>query len=93
VNTFFTHYWSLFIDFIDDFQEIKYKGIPLSLCPAFNTYIDDKINAHMKMESFGETLRNKIQEENQIQPHFDRFLTTIIAHNSNLKKRGENSYT
>jgi hypothetical protein len=89
VNTFFKHYWSLFIDFIDDFQEIKYKGIPLPLFPAFHLYIDDKINAHMKMESFGETLRNKIQEENQIQPHFDRFLNTIMAQNSNVKKEGK----
>ena len=88
MNTFFKHFWSVFIDFINDFQEINYKNIPLPLLSTLQTYIDDEIKSLMKVDSFGDKLRNKIQKENQIQPHFDVFLCKIQNNHSNLTKTG-----
>jgi hypothetical protein len=88
LNTFFKHFWSVFIDFIKDFQDINYKNIPLPLLSTLQTYIDDEIKSLMKVDSFGDKLRNKIQKENQIQPHFDVFLSTIQNNHSNSTKTG-----
>ncbi|MCM3654514.1 CDP-glycerol glycerophosphotransferase family protein [Metabacillus litoralis] len=77
MNIYFQHYWSLFIDFIEDFKEVEYKGIPLPLLSTFQIYIDDKLNYQMKDQSFSKILRNKIQNEYQIQPSFDYYLNSI----------------
>lgn len=85
MNTFFKHYWSLFIDIIEDFSEIKYKNIPLPLLIVLQSYIDDEIRSQMNMDTFGDQLKNKLENENQIQPSFNFFLSTI--NNSNVQHR------
>lgn len=77
MNIFFQHYWSLCIDFIEDFQEISYKGIPLAILSTLHVYIDDELKKQMQQPSFGLYLRNKIQSENQIQPSIDSYLNSL----------------
>ncbi len=84
MNTFFKNYWSLFIDFIKDFQDVKFKEIPLSILSVFHFYLDDDFKRRIGEESFGNILKTKIQYENQMQPNFDVFLSKINKKNSGM---------
>lgn len=77
MNIYYQHYWSQFKDFIEDFKEINYKGIPLPILSTFQVYIDDELKKEMLNPTFGLNLRNHIHNENQIQPHFDYYLNSI----------------
>ncbi|WP_078430391.1 CDP-glycerol glycerophosphotransferase family protein [Alkalihalobacterium alkalinitrilicum] len=81
MNTFYRNYWSLFVQFIEDFYNVKYKNIPLPLLSAFHFYLDDDLKRQMREVSFSKVLRTKIIKENQIQSHFDLYLNNINQHN------------
>ncbi len=84
MNTFFKNYWSLFIDFIKDFQDVKFKEIPLPILSVFHFYLDDDLKRQLREESFGKILKTKIEYENQMQPNFDLFLSKITKKNSEM---------
>jgi len=74
---YLNHYWSLFLDFINAFQDLTYNDIPLPLLCNFYQYIDDNLKEEMMKPGFKEYLCNKELTEDQIQPHFERFLNPI----------------
>lgn len=89
MNTFFQNYWSLFLDFIVDFQKVTYKGIPLPLLSTFQGYLDDEIKLQMTQPEFRLCLKNNIQFACQIQPSFDYLLNSIGENRHVLKGNGK----
>ncbi|WP_078430390.1 CDP-glycerol glycerophosphotransferase family protein [Alkalihalobacterium alkalinitrilicum] len=69
------NYWSLYLEFIEEFKKLKYKGIPIPIICNFSELIKDNaiLKGEMKKPYFINNLKYKISSENDIQPSFDRF--------------------
>ncbi|MFC0562369.1 capsular polysaccharide export protein, LipB/KpsS family [Halalkalibacter alkalisediminis] len=69
------YYWSLYLEFIEVFKELNYKGILLPILLNFSELIKENvaIQEEMKKAYFLDNLKNKIYLEKQIQPYFDQY--------------------
>lgn len=76
-STYLYHYWSLYLDFIHAFQNLRYKKIPLPLLSNFYQYIDEHLKQQMMGSDFKTYLKTKNLTEEQIQPHFERWLHPV----------------
>jgi len=74
---YLNHYWSLFFDFIDTFEDLKYKDIPLPLLCNFYKYIDEDLKQEMLKPDFKKYLKTKQLSEDQIQSNFEKLLNPI----------------
>ncbi|MGJ9385331.1 UDP-N-acetylglucosamine 2-epimerase [Salipaludibacillus sp. CF4.18] len=74
MDTFEKNYWSLYLDFIEEFKEIQYNGVPLPLYFRFNRLLNEKSLSKLKGKSISPFLKNKIRDEKQIQSKFDQYL-------------------
>ena len=72
------HYWSIWIDFIEAFKQLEYKGVPLPLlCVDIYRYLDENLIKLMSNASFESYLKNKIFNETDIQRAFDQFVVSF----------------
>ncbi|MFB5195254.1 hypothetical protein ACE198_09990 [Neobacillus sp. KR4-4] len=76
MSFFQQHYWSLYLDFIEEFKEVEYKGILIPLLCDFSGLLKDngKLVQKMQNSSFKDHLKNKIYSDTQIQPLFDKYI-------------------
>lgn len=85
--------YSLYLDFIDAFQSITYKGFPLVLFINFQLFINILNNQHIQSKitdtEFEQCLKNKVLVRREIQPKFDQFINPLKRPLSNEKKNGK----
>lgn len=74
---YLNNYWALFLDFIQDFSEITYRGIPLPLLANFYQYLDSEVKELVSKTEFALHLRSKIFSDKEIQPLFERWLKPL----------------
>lgn len=67
------HFWSLFLEFIELFEQMTYRGIPLPLLANFNYYVhaDRRLVWRMMEANFLPFLKKPISSQAEIQPAFD----------------------
>ncbi|MEW6622412.1 MAG: CDP-glycerol glycerophosphotransferase family protein [Bacillota bacterium] len=71
------HYWLLYLDFINTFQDLTFKEIPLPLLFNFYQYIDEGLKKEMLKPGFKDYLNTQELTEEQIQPHFETVLNPL----------------
>jgi hypothetical protein len=76
LNFFHQHYWSLYLDFIEEFKEVEYKGILIPLLCDFSGLLKDNedLVQEMHKSSFKDHLKNEIYSNTKIQPLFDKYI-------------------
>ncbi|WP_099354151.1 CDP-glycerol glycerophosphotransferase family protein [Fredinandcohnia onubensis] len=76
MDTYKRNYWSLYLDFIDSFKGLTYKGISLPYLFHFRSLIrknKELLNA-LHDESFGKYLNNLTESTEEVQSKFDSFI-------------------
>ncbi|OLO35880.1 hypothetical protein BTR23_16160 [Alkalihalophilus pseudofirmus] len=79
--------WSLYLDFIDAFSSLTYKGISIAWFVYYWNYLRIKeVNEELIKPGFEQCLKNKVLTKKQIQSGFNRVMDPIEDHvNHNLK--------
>ncbi|MBW7453947.1 hypothetical protein ACFOLF_24810 [Paenibacillus sepulcri] len=78
MSIYLRHYWALFNEFIEAFESIRYKHIPLGLLSNFYQYLSDDIKRSMSEAQFQAVLKNPVTDDQEIQPLFDRYITPFV---------------
>lgn len=73
-KVYLENYWMLFLDFINQFHHLTYKGIPLPLLANFYQYLDDSIIKSLEQSEFKQMLSIENLPVNQIQPNFEKWI-------------------
>jgi CDP-glycerol glycerophosphotransferase (TagB/SpsB family) len=71
-DNYFSYHMELFLEFVEKFMELSYKGIPLALLIRFERYIDEHLHDYIIRYS-----KNKTLNLEQIQPSFNRIINQI----------------
>lgn len=77
--TFEKNYWSLYLDFLTDFEELKYGGISIPyLCVYYNLVNSTKgrFNSLLFDEKLTRQLKNQVKDKKEIQEIFNNFMRT-----------------
>lgn len=79
MNTYTTNYWSLYLDFIEDFKEVIYRGYRLSYLVHFPSIIrpHGSLWKEIAQPDFTKRLTSRVTNRNQIQQLFSNYLDTI----------------
>lgn len=91
MSLFQQHFWSLYLDFIDEFKVLDYKGILLPLLCDFSELLkgNENLVQEMKNPAFKNNLKNCILSDSQIQPLFDRYIQKMNCENPENRKSGK----
>lgn len=81
MSVYMRNYWSLYLDFLDDFKGIKYKDISLPYLCHFRSLVR-VINPIIQTSTLKPYLRHKANKK-QVQLEFNRFLA---SHTKRLRK-------
>ncbi|MGJ9458024.1 CDP-glycerol glycerophosphotransferase family protein [Oceanobacillus sp. CF4.6] len=76
MNTYVKNYWSLYLDFLRDFQKLNYKGFSLSFICHFPSLIrkNTEIWKDLYDEKFTERLKNEVENQKEIQEVFNKYI-------------------
>jgi len=79
MNTFLKNYWSLYLDFLNDFEVLNYRGfsIPYLFCHFYSLVKDNKVLwDNLYNEKFINQLNSRVTERREIQEVFQKFIQT-----------------
>lgn len=91
MDIFLKNYWSLYLNFLNDFEKLKYRGFSLPyLChlPSFvinNSQIWNKLSENQLTESF----KNKVRDQKEFQEAFNQFVRSHEKKGSVQSKYGK----
>ena len=86
-SIYYRNYWGLFADFVEAFENLTYRNIPLALVGNFQSYLTNKaIREVMKSETLTPYIKNQFQHSDEIQPFFDRYLKLPTYRNKGNNK-------
>ncbi|WP_077624233.1 hypothetical protein [Sediminibacillus massiliensis] len=76
MDTFLTNYWSLYVEFLQDFEKLNYKGFSLPyLCHLPSLLLNNaQINNELKGARFSRNLRKQVKDEREFQALFNKFV-------------------
>ncbi|NBJ68069.1 MULTISPECIES: hypothetical protein [Clostridia] len=76
MNTYIHNYWSLYLDFLNDFKALTYQGISIPYLCSYHTLVHSKETMRNELYSkkFSDHLTSKITERKEIQDVFSQFL-------------------
>lgn len=76
MKTYVNNYWSMYVDFINDFNSLVYRGFTLSYIFQFPTLIrhNQEVWRSLNDENFRDNLKSNIQHEKEVQAIFDQYL-------------------
>ncbi|MGN8645700.1 hypothetical protein ACTNEO_08510 [Gracilibacillus sp. HCP3S3_G5_1] len=74
-----SNYWSLFLDFVEDFKEIVYRGYPLSYLVHFPSLIRHHANiwSEMSEKKLQDQLHHHVTDRIQVQKRFSDYLASL----------------
>lgn len=75
MNIFESNYWSAYLDFLEDFQSLQYKGYTIAHLCHFRSLIgkNAKVLAALEKATFRKVLRNRVTDSTQVQAVFNHF--------------------
>ncbi|MGV2620792.1 UNVERIFIED_CONTAM: hypothetical protein N8J90_06375 [Halobacillus marinus] len=75
MNIFESNYWSAYLDFLEDFQSLQYKGYTIAHLCHFRSLIgkNAKVLAALEKATFRRVLRNRVTDSTQVQAVFNHF--------------------
>ncbi|WP_099354153.1 CDP-glycerol glycerophosphotransferase family protein [Fredinandcohnia onubensis] len=86
-SIYYRNYWGLFADFVEAFEKLTYRNIPLTLVGNFQSYLTNRaVREIMKSETLIPYIKNQFQRSDEIQPFFDRYLKVSAYKNIGNKK-------
>lgn len=77
MSTYLSNYWTLYQEFVETFQHLKFRDIPIVLFTNFYQQIDDTLKVKMENENFHEDIQTPIMKQAMIQPYFEEWLEKI----------------
>ncbi|MCP3028401.1 hypothetical protein [Halobacillus sp. A5] len=90
MNTYERNYWSLYLDFLDRFEGITYKGYSLPyLCHYRSLIKKAPLMNNLDQDSFTLLLNNKVESNAEIQSRFNRFIKKHTSSRPNKNKKGK----
>ncbi|MBS3681221.1 hypothetical protein KGF86_13515 [Ornithinibacillus massiliensis] len=87
MDTFTKNYWSMYLDFLNDYKELTYRGYSLPYLCHFRSLVREKEPKFYKKD-FIHHCKNFITDSREIQEEFNRYLNTI-KQNSVKPKKGK----
>lgn len=89
MNTFERNFWSLYVDFLEAFSEVKYKGISIPYLCHFRSLFTNhhELKQNLSSESFSQQLSHTVQDKKLFQQRFTEFKK---MHTNNKVKRKAN---
>ncbi|MCP3029946.1 hypothetical protein LF817_01190 [Halobacillus sp. A1] len=81
MDTYEHNYWSLYLDFIDAYEELQYKGFSLPyLCHYRSLIVDNPtVMKRLHSEAFQDVLINDVKSSSDIQHKFNEFKNAHAA--------------
>ncbi|SFM06676.1 Lipid A disaccharide synthetase [Gracilibacillus orientalis] len=78
MNIYRENYWSLYLDFVEDFKEVIYRGYRLSHLVHFPSLIRNNSNIwdRIARDSLQNELHHHVTDQKQVQDFFTRYLAT-----------------
>lgn len=77
MSIYLANYWSLYREFVETFQHLKFRDIPIVLLTNFYQQIDDELKVKMESNDFQTKLKLPEMNQEKIQPYFEKWLDTI----------------
>ncbi|MFD1446461.1 glycosyltransferase family protein [Oceanobacillus profundus] len=80
MDTFEKNFWSLYLDFLNDFEELSYSGFSIPYLCEFGTLVRNiKVlwKNNLYDEKFTQRIKNQVKDKNEIQDMFNKF---ILSH-------------
>ncbi|WP_174615539.1 hypothetical protein [Virgibacillus ihumii] len=78
METFVRNYWSLYLDFLHDFRDLKYDGFSLPYLCQFHKLLrkNAEIGKMLHDPTFIRQLKHKIKDQKQVQQVFDKLVAS-----------------
>ncbi|WP_101845762.1 hypothetical protein [Halobacillus sp. Marseille-P3879] len=90
MNTYERNYWSLYLDFLDRFEELKYKGISLPYLCHYRSLIKyAPLMKRLDQDAFTLLLKNKVESNADVQARFNRFIKKHTNKNKSKNNKGK----
>ncbi|GEL78486.1 hypothetical protein [Tenuibacillus multivorans] len=87
LDLYLSRYWSLYLDFLDAFEDIKYKGYSLPYLCHFRSLI--KHNKHimngLQEHTLDSILKNQVQYDTEIQERYNTYINQHTKPRNNHK--------
>ncbi|CDQ20648.1 glycosyltransferase family protein [Halobacillus karajensis] len=79
MDTFSKNYWGLYLDFLDDFKGLIYKGYPIAYLCHYRSLIrgNKRLMANLESDAFTKKLKSKGQQPTDVQATFNTFKANI----------------
>ncbi|WP_430788236.1 hypothetical protein VBD025_00420 [Virgibacillus flavescens] len=76
MNSYVKNYWSLYLDFLHDFEELTYSGFSLSYLCHFPSLIrsNKELWNNLSDKNFTHQLKNQVNDQKEIQVAFNTFI-------------------
>ncbi|NIK12258.1 CDP-glycerol glycerophosphotransferase family protein [Alkalibacillus almallahensis] len=76
MNTYVQNYWSLYLEFIRDFESITYNGLSLSYLVHFPALIrnNPEVWKQLDTDTFAKQLTRRIDNQSKVQQLFDQYI-------------------
>lgn len=89
MNTYEKNYWSVYLDFLDDFKELVYKGYPIAYLCHYGSLVRDNplLNEKLNSPKYTELLRNKVNNSSEVQVHFNEMKFSLQKPKRKMKDR------
>ncbi|WP_411953832.1 hypothetical protein ACKXGF_11365 [Alkalibacillus sp. S2W] len=91
MNTYVQNYWSLYLEFIRDFQSVTYNGIALSYLVHFPALIrnNPEVWRQLDTDAFAKKLTRRIDDQSEVQQLFDQYIQSKRKGNRVANKSGK----
>lgn len=73
MSLYMRNYWSLYLDFLNDFKDIKYKGISLAYLCHFRSLVRS-IDPLIQHKNLTKQLKHQVKDKKQVQAVFNQFI-------------------
>ncbi|MFI8494134.1 spore coat protein [Peribacillus butanolivorans] len=77
MNTYLSNYWTLYQEFVETFNHLKFREIPIVLLTNFYQQIDNELKIKMENKDFQANLKSPELNQEMIQPYFEKWLEKI----------------
>ncbi|MFD2046668.1 hypothetical protein ACFSTA_20630 [Ornithinibacillus salinisoli] len=91
MNTYLKNYWSLYLDFVQDFRSLKYRGFSLSYIIHFPSLIrkNTALWEALYGDMFGNKLNNRVSDPKEIQEVFNQYVRSHKKKSLEDRKHGK----
>ncbi|CDQ20652.1 hypothetical protein [Halobacillus karajensis] len=91
MDTFERNFWSLYLEFIETFQEVKYKGISIPYLCHFRSLFtnNEELKKNLSTDAFIHQLSHKVKDKRSFQQRFTDFKNLHLNKQMERKANGK----